>query len=55
MSFVEIEFMQAMQMLEDGDIENLYYWIGGSLQPTKNYKSDFDNLKERRYFKKLGA
>lgn len=53
MSFIEIDFMSAMRMLEEGEIENLYFWIGGSMQPTKNYKSDYSSLKDTQYFKRI--
>lgn len=55
MKFVEIDFMSAMQMLEDGEIKSLYFWIGESVQAVKHYKSDYALLKTTRYFKKIDA
>lgn len=55
MQFVEIDFMSAMKMLDEGEIESLYFWSSGSVRPVKDFEVPFDSLKGRRYLRKIEA
>lgn len=50
MKFEEISFIEAMHMIDCGNMEKVYYLLGGQLCPIKMYKSDFDQLNKHTYF-----
>lgn len=52
-NFYNISFMEAMKMLEDEKEDDLFF-IGtdGNLYNVNNYKSDFDDLKNKSYFRR---
>ncbi|MYL57392.1 hypothetical protein GLW20_07720 [Virgibacillus halodenitrificans] len=49
--FVAISFLEAMSLINEDQINIVFFKIGKSLVPARDYKADIDTLKQKEWFK----
>ncbi|APC48976.1 hypothetical protein BME96_12580 [Virgibacillus halodenitrificans] len=49
--YIQISFMEAMSLINQGQIKVVFFKIGKSLVPARDYKADIDTLKQKKWFR----
>lgn len=48
----QIEFAEAMKMIANDELKNLYFQRGGGIVCIGDYQMDISRLKDKTYFRK---